>query len=439
MKVGIVIRNMETSGGTQRTALELARHLKGCRHDVTIYAYRYNPSRCYPEMSKDISIRALEIAGEKEKSCARSNFLESKQYSSNSVARWIPGVIQAVFRKIKKLYRNFCRIQTRKQAGKRICQLIDPSTDVLNGIDNLTNEILVEFKRNCNHKVVTVWTCTDLPRCFQIGIYGSNHPRPEPDRPRRITGNLPEQLWEKRMARGVDLIVVHARKNEQLVRQLLGRTSELIRPGVDIETIRFLPQHLRSFKPFRIASAAVFFRYRRFEDLLHAVALLRQRYDVELEIAGTSKYAPNYEQELHQLATDLGIDSIVNWRGWVSEAELRDLYARTNAFVWCNHNQSWGCAVFEAMACGTPVVVSRTAGASEVLTNGVNALVVPPLDPGALAGALEKLIINPSLRSQLAERARTLVEGMTWTKHARRNVELFQMLYEQQLSNRRSL
>ncbi|MBI4575100.1 MAG: glycosyltransferase family 4 protein, partial [Planctomycetes bacterium] len=65
--------------------------------------------------------------------------------------------------------------------------------------------------------------------------------------------------------------------------------------------------------------------------------------------------------------------------------------------------EPFGRVLIEAMAAGTPVVATRAGGVPEAVTDGVDALLVPPREPRALAEALERLLGDPALRGRLAE------------------------------------
>jgi glycosyltransferase involved in cell wall biosynthesis len=78
--------------------------------------------------------------------------------------------------------------------------------------------------------------------------------------------------------------------------------------------------------------------------------------------------------------------------------------------------------VFQALACGTPVVTADTAAARELLRDQESALLVPSGDPEALAGALRRLAAEPALAERLSaaglaayrERASEAVLGARW-------------------------
>jgi glycosyltransferase involved in cell wall biosynthesis len=69
-------------------------------------------------------------------------------------------------------------------------------------------------------------------------------------------------------------------------------------------------------------------------------------------------------------------------------------------------------SLIEAAACGLPLVTCDTPGCREVVTDGVDGLLVSPRDAGALAAAIARLLDDPALRHRLgsAARAKTLAE-----------------------------
>jgi hypothetical protein len=82
------------------------------------------------------------------------------------------------------------------------------------------------------------------------------------------------------------------------------------------------------------------------------------------------------------------------------------------------------------MACGVPVVATTGGALPEVVgTDGETGLLVPPNDPGALAGAIGRLLDDPHLRARLGDAGRQRVLGrFTWEVTARGTVEQYQAL-----------
>jgi glycosyltransferase involved in cell wall biosynthesis len=74
-----------------------------------------------------------------------------------------------------------------------------------------------------------------------------------------------------------------------------------------------------------------------------------------------------------------------------------------------SHWESFGLSAAEAMASGLAVAASAVGGLTDYIVDGVNGLLVPPQNPGALAAAIQRLIDDASLRARLASSARETV------------------------------
>jgi len=72
--------------------------------------------------------------------------------------------------------------------------------------------------------------------------------------------------------------------------------------------------------------------------------------------------------------------------------------------------ESFSYIVVEAMSCGCPVVATDCGGPTEIITNGVDGLLVAPGDSGGLRNAMERLIEDKQLRESIAAQARSVVE-----------------------------
>ncbi len=77
-------------------------------------------------------------------------------------------------------------------------------------------------------------------------------------------------------------------------------------------------------------------------------------------------------------------------------------------------HESFGLVLVEAMAAGVPVVATDIPGYREVVSDGVEGLLVPPLDPAALAAALRRILTAPELGAALGSAGRRRAEGFSW-------------------------
>jgi glycosyltransferase involved in cell wall biosynthesis len=105
----------------------------------------------------------------------------------------------------------------------------------------------------------------------------------------------------------------------------------------------------------------------------------------------------------------------IDFLGWVDDVAAE--YRRADALVFPSIEDGFGLVVLEAMAAGTPVLTTSNVGASEVLTDGEDGLVVEPRDVGAVADALTELAGDPERRRRMGERAREAVQPYTWERY----------------------
>jgi phosphatidyl-myo-inositol alpha-mannosyltransferase len=88
--------------------------------------------------------------------------------------------------------------------------------------------------------------------------------------------------------------------------------------------------------------------------------------------------------------------------------------------------ESFGMVLIEAFAAGTPVVASHIAGYSDVVTNGVDGILVPPADPQALAEELQILWHEPERIHAMGEAGRKSAERYAWPRIAEEVTEVYE-------------
>jgi colanic acid/amylovoran biosynthesis glycosyltransferase len=169
----------------------------------------------------------------------------------------------------------------------------------------------------------------------------------------------------------------------------------------------------------RIVAVGRLSKYKGFEYLLRAVALLRlfdQRITLDLvgggELQGT----------LELLARELGIGDAVRFRGWVEHPEARQAMREAHVLVHPSDGLGDGLpnVIREAMALGTPVIASDVAGIPDAIGDGRGVLVLPRR-PDLLALAIRDLLADPAECDRIARAARRRVEGHydVWQNGAR--------------------
>lgn len=94
-------------------------------------------------------------------------------------------------------------------------------------------------------------------------------------------------------------------------------------------------------------------------------------------------------------------------------------YPACDLYVGPSLEDAFALPPMEAMACGIPAVVSRQAGVSEILTHGVDGLIIEDrTDSDRLALFIEKLTSEPELSAQLVSSAASTASKYTWEANA---------------------
>ena len=88
----------------------------------------------------------------------------------------------------------------------------------------------------------------------------------------------------------------------------------------------------------------------------------------------------------------------------------------------------WSLAVTEAMAASKPVIIPKESGVSEIITNGINGIVIKTAIPEETAKSIELLIIDPTLRRKIGENAYQYVKNnLSWKQYAKSMENIFEM------------
>jgi len=147
-------------------------------------------------------------------------------------------------------------------------------------------------------------------------------------------------------------------------------------------------------------------RYKGADEAIRAVAQLRSAFpDIHLVAVGSGDDLPR----LRALAAELQIRDRVHFLEQLSREEIAACYARADLFALPSTGEGFGLVFLEAMAFSKPVVGAACGGTTDVVEDGVNGLLVPPGDAGALARALDRLLRDESLRTKLGARGAEIV------------------------------
>ncbi len=147
------------------------------------------------------------------------------------------------------------------------------------------------------------------------------------------------------------------------------------------------------------------------EAFAHCAARNPRLANAVLVLAGPDE-ADGYQEQLQALAARLDIQSQVRFTGPVYGATKWAAYRDADLFVLPSRNENFGNTAAEAVACGTPVLLTDRCGVATLIENRAGLVVAH--DPGALARGLERLLSDQALRLQFAQACREVARELGW-------------------------
>ena len=164
--------------------------------------------------------------------------------------------------------------------------------------------------------------------------------------------------------------------------------------------------------PVRLLSVGRLVEKKGFDDLLSALAMLPPAHWWTLDVVGGG----TLEARLRGQAAALGIGERVRWHGSLPHDRVVGHFAGADLFVLASRIVADGDrdglpnVLMEAQLLGAACVATRVSGTPELIEHEVNGLLVAPRDPGAMAAALERAIVDSVLRARLAGAGRAVME-----------------------------
>jgi glycosyltransferase involved in cell wall biosynthesis len=188
-----------------------------------------------------------------------------------------------------------------------------------------------------------------------------------------------------------------------------------IAPGINLDI--FYPRGAKqNVSPYRIVSIARPLDMRRGFNILIEVlkSLHKERKDIEIILIGTEDLS---SRELPFPYKDYG-------KIW-DRNMIAEIYSSSDVLIDVSTFQGFGLPGLEAMACGTPVVLTNVGGITEYAKGGVNCLMVNPNDIKSIVDAIEAILDNPSLRNKLIRGGRNTAQKFSHRGEAEKMLSLF--------------
>ena len=161
--------------------------------------------------------------------------------------------------------------------------------------------------------------------------------------------------------------------------------------------------------------------------LLRAYRRLRDDYKIshDLVLAGARGWLSD---EVYALVDELDLSAHCRFLGPVTSDDLVYLYNAATCLVHPAFYEGFGLPPLEALACGTPVIVSNVGSLPEVV--GDAALLVDPNDTDALAVALRRILTDPDLRVALRSKGLVRAARFSWRRAAEETMAVYRQVAE---------
>ena len=153
-----------------------------------------------------------------------------------------------------------------------------------------------------------------------------------------------------------------------------------------------------------------------FARLVRAYPQLKQN----LVLAGKETW---FADRVREAARDSGVADRIQFFGFVSDADLLQLYNACDLFVFPSFYEGFGLPVLEAMACGRAVVSSNTSSLPEVVDGA--AILFDPYAIDEIGRAMADLLLDPELRARMERLGLQRAAHFSWQKTAQQTLDVF--------------
>ncbi len=224
-----------------------------------------------------------------------------------------------------------------------------------------------------------------------------------------------------------DLLCATSYTIEEYINQVMPLPVTVIPFGIDIDI----------FKPKKVQSL-----FSENDFVLGSIKPIESLYNTDILIRSFAKLLPKYDNlklviigegteqnALKELCKELRISEKVLFTGRIPFKEISNYYNMIDILVNISEYESFGVSVVEAMACGTPVVVTNVGGLKEVVKDDSVGLKVNVGDVDDTVKAIERLMTDKDLYDQIAINARKhVVEKYNWEDNLKQMIDEYKKI-----------
>ena len=210
------------------------------------------------------------------------------------------------------------------------------------------------------------------------------------------------------------MVISPSTKEDLISRGIVAHRIEVILCGLDHGIYRNM--FLDRFDVPTIVHLGRLRKYKSVDIAIRAMTYVKHEMpDARLVIIGDGPY----RRELERLSSRLGVDGVVEFKGYMDKERLVEFLNRSHLLINPSPKEGWGLTVVEANACGVPVVASNRPGLKDSVVDGETGFLVPYGDVKAFAEKSLMILKDHSLWSEMSRNALDRVKELTWQRCAR--------------------
>lgn len=182
----------------------------------------------------------------------------------------------------------------------------------------------------------------------------------------------------------------------------------VIHNGIDLNTFKYI-------KMEKIANSLLFVgrlhKIKGIEFLLDAIKIVKSKIpSVKLYIIGDG----DLKEKIERIIQENSLSENVELLGMLPQKELVNWYNKTEIFILPSLFEGFGIVVLEAMACGTPVIITKGCGAVDVVQNMENGVIIEPQNSIELANSILNLMENNGLMEKIRSNGIKSIQDYDW-------------------------
>lgn len=211
-----------------------------------------------------------------------------------------------------------------------------------------------------------------------------------------------------------EVVISNSAGLKEMALGTLDRAIKVIPNGVD--TSEFEPGQQNCSENLELLCVSRFTPRKRISDIIKAIQDLDK---VKLTLVGEGKM----QDEIKAMVHDMGLDKNVEFKGYVAQEKLPDVYRQADVFVIPSLNEGMSNTVLEAMASGLPIITTQIGGTEELIRG--NGVIVPKKDPERIREEIIRYRNDPERLVRQSKKSRDIADQMSWKNVADKYYEIY--------------